>query len=138
MLYKWNEILVGMTQFVLLIRDHILSNSSSSSSKGEVPSATMTDVKSDDQYYDQVVCRDADIQEGQMKEVSLAGSGADGKPGPKCLLVRQNGSLTALSPKCTHFGAPLIKGSLGEGVVRCPWHGACFDVTTGDIEVRFK
>ena len=87
----------------------------------------------DDQFYDLVVCQEGDIQEGQMKEVALTPGEAGG---PKCLLVKQNGSLTALSSKCTHFGAPLIKGSLGEGVVRCPWHGACFNVKTGDIEVR--
>lgn len=25
-------------------------------------------------------------------------------------------------------------GVLSKGHVRCPWHGACFNVTTGDIE----
>jgi len=80
-----------------------------------------------DEYYEAVVCQDDEIKEGQMKEVQLAD-----KVG--CLLVRQNGELSALSNKCTHFGAPLIKGSLGEGVVRCPWHGACFNVKSGDIE----
>ena len=27
-----------------------------------------------------------------------------------------------------------MKGFLGNGRVRCPWHGACFNVKTGDIE----
>lgn len=52
----------------------------------------------------------------------------------KALLVRQNGNWSALGAKCTHYGAPLIKGCLGNGRLRCPWHGACFNVTTGDIE----
>lgn len=50
------------------------------------------------------------------------------------LLVKQNGKLTAIGTKCSHFNAPLITGALGEGRVRCPWHGACFNVETGDIE----
>ena len=62
----------------------------------------------------------------RMKEVDL-GQG-------KALLVYQDGEYSAIGHKCTHFGAPLAKGYLGNGRVRCPWHGACFNVKTGDIE----
>lgn len=27
-----------------------------------------------------------------------------------------------------------LKGVLSKGHVRCPWHGACFNIATGDIE----
>ena len=54
--------------------------------------------------------------------------------GGHALLVRENGTYTAVGHKCTHYGAPLVKGSLMNGRVRCPWHGACFNVQTGDIE----
>ena len=63
----------------------------------------------------------------RMREVEL---GDDGK----ALLVHQNGAWSAVGSKCTHYGAPLAKGCLGDGRVRCPWHGACFNVGTGDIE----
>ena len=52
----------------------------------------------------------------------------------KALLVHQNGQFSAIGHKCTHYGAPLVNGYLGSGRVRCPWHGACFDVKSGDIE----
>lgn len=52
----------------------------------------------------------------------------------KALLVHQNGVWSAVGAKCTHYGAPLSKGCLGNGRVRCPWHGACFNITSGDIE----
>ena len=52
----------------------------------------------------------------------------------RALLIRQNGSLHALGSKCSHYGASLAKGCLGNGRIRCPWHGACFNVATGDIE----
>ena len=61
-----------------------------------------------------------------MREVDVGDS--------KALLVCQNGRVTAIGHKCTHYGAPLVKGALGNGRVRCPWHGACFNVITGDIE----
>lgn len=61
-----------------------------------------------------------------MKEVDIGDS--------KALLVRQNGEFTAIGHKCTHYGAPLVKGFLGNGRVRCPWHGACFNTKSGDIE----
>lgn len=46
-----------------------------------------------------------------------------------------DGKLYATSAKCTHYGAPLAKGILtSKGKLVCPWHGACFDAKTGDIE----
>jgi nitrite reductase/ring-hydroxylating ferredoxin subunit len=35
--------------------------------------------------------------------------------------------------KCTHRGGDLSKGSLSGKVVKCPRHGAKFDVTTGEV-----
>uniref|UniRef100_H2Z8R6 Rieske domain-containing protein n=1 Tax=Ciona savignyi TaxID=51511 RepID=H2Z8R6_CIOSA len=62
----------------------------------------------------------------EMREISVG----DGK----ALLVRHQGEYSAIGHKCTHYGAPLVKGALRDGRVRCPWHGACFNVKTGDIE----
>lgn len=80
----------------------------------------------DDDFIEAVVCQESEIGENQMKQVEL-GEG-------KVLLVRQNGKLSAIGNKCSHYGAMLVTGALGEGRVRCPWHGACFNVETGDIE----
>lgn len=73
------------------------------------------------------VCKVEEVEEGKMIEVDLNGN--------KVLVLRHKGKVKALSSKCTHYGAPLVKGSLSEdGIVRCPWHGACFSSDTGDIE----
>lgn len=74
------------------------------------------------------MCKQEDINENEMKLLPL---GDDGK---KILLVKQKGELHAIGTKCTHYGALLHTGALGEGRVRCPWHGACFNIKTGDIE----
>ncbi|KAG6817164.1 hypothetical protein H0H87_012125 [Tephrocybe sp. NHM501043] len=53
----------------------------------------------------------------------------------KVLLSRLGDKIHATSAFCTHYGAPLAKGVLtSDGRVVCPWHGACFNVCTGDIE----
>lgn len=52
----------------------------------------------------------------------------------KVLIVKQNGKISAIGTKCSHNDAPLVTGALGEGRIRCSWHGACFSVATGDIE----
>ncbi|KAJ7309591.1 hypothetical protein JRQ81_007644 [Phrynocephalus forsythii] len=72
------------------------------------------------------VCHVKDLDNGQMREVDL-GCG-------KALLVKENGEFYATGYKCPHYGAPLVKGVLSKGRVRCPWHGACFNIVTGDIE----
>lgn len=50
----------------------------------------------------------------------------------KVLLVKQEGNIYAVGTKCNHYGAPLITGTLSKGRIRCPWHGACFDLKSGD------
>lgn len=73
------------------------------------------------------VCKASDLNENEMKQLDFMDD-------TDILLVKQNGRLHALGAKCTHYGAPMSTGALGQGRVRCPWHGACFDLATGDIE----
>ncbi|XP_049619678.1 apoptosis-inducing factor 3 isoform X2 [Syngnathus scovelli] len=77
-------------------------------------------------YVEASVCHVKDLENGQMREVDL-GSG-------RALLIKQHGEFSAMGHKCPHYGAPLVKGVLSKGHVRCPWHGACFNIATGDIE----
>ncbi|KFU86372.1 Apoptosis-inducing factor 3, partial [Chaetura pelagica] len=50
------------------------------------------------------------------------------------LLLRNKMEFRALGSRCPHYGAPLSKGVLRRERLRCPWHGACFSIHTGDIE----
>uniref|UniRef100_A0AAQ4PFR5 Apoptosis inducing factor mitochondria associated 4 n=1 Tax=Gasterosteus aculeatus aculeatus TaxID=481459 RepID=A0AAQ4PFR5_GASAC len=73
-----------------------------------------------------MVCQEVDLRDGQMKEVTVGDQ--------KVLLVRTRGQYSAVGSQCSHYNAPLVKGVLVGDRVRCPFHGACFNVRTGDIE----
>lgn len=51
--------------------------------------------------------------------------------GTEVLLCNVDGKITALHPKCTHYGAPLVDGELNGFRLVCPWHHACFDARSG-------
>ncbi|KAH8687431.1 hypothetical protein BGZ60DRAFT_465760 [Tricladium varicosporioides] len=71
-----------------------------------------------------------DLVPGEKREVEV-----EGIEGGKVLLCNVGGKTTAIGSKCTHYGAPLVKGILtGDGRITCPWHGACFGASNGDIE----
>jgi nitrite reductase/ring-hydroxylating ferredoxin subunit len=53
------------------------------------------------------------------------------KDGLSVLLSRVDGQVRAVENNCPHFGMPMTKGTIKEGVVRCPWHGSEFDICTG-------
>ncbi|XP_029302735.1 apoptosis inducing factor mitochondria associated 4 isoform X1 [Cottoperca gobio] len=73
-----------------------------------------------------LVCQEDDLKDGQMKEVTVGDQ--------VVLLVRTRGQYSAVGSRCSHYNAPLVKGALVGDRVRCPFHGACFNVKTGDIE----
>ncbi|HJQ00477.1 MAG TPA: Rieske (2Fe-2S) protein [Jatrophihabitans sp.] len=69
------------------------------------------------------VLAEAELVEGQPTLVR-----AGGLP---VLLVKQAGTVRALSDRCTHRGGPLHEGSMTAGGVRCPWHGSEFRLSDG-------
>lgn len=77
------------------------------------------------------VGRVEDISPGTMREVPLN----SGELEVNALVANVHGTIVATTSRCTHYGVPLAKGVLThDGKVYCPFHGACFQVTTGDIE----
>lgn len=68
----------------------------------------------------------SDLGDGEMKEVSANGT--------RILLARVGGEFHAVGATCPHYGAPLAEGALCGTRVVCPWHHACFDVTTGGLK----
>ncbi|KAF2450758.1 hypothetical protein P171DRAFT_427075 [Karstenula rhodostoma CBS 690.94] len=71
-----------------------------------------------------------DLKNGDKQEVEI-----EGVEGGKALILKIQDKIHATGANCTHYGAPLAKGVLTpEGRLTCPWHGACFNVSTGDVE----
>lgn len=72
-------------------------------------------------------------QEYKLKDISsLSGinnfdkveAEVEGLQDGKVLLVKYDDKVHAISPKCTHYGAPLKLGVVSpEGRITCPWHG---------------
>uniref|UniRef100_A0A1A9W081 Rieske domain-containing protein n=1 Tax=Glossina brevipalpis TaxID=37001 RepID=A0A1A9W081_9MUSC len=73
------------------------------------------------------VCHSMEVLEHEMREFDFT-------HGRKVLIVKYQGQIHALGNTCTHYGAPMKAGVVGDGRIRCPWHGACFNLETGDIE----
>ena len=71
------------------------------------------------------VAKVGDIDEGSSILVEL-----DGK---EIALFNSGGSFYAIDNECTHVGGPLCEGDLEGTTVICPWHGAEFDITTGEV-----
>ncbi len=66
-----------------------------------------------------------DIQPNQGKLVEVEGK--------KIAIFNLEGKYYAIDNTCTHRGGPLSEGELQGDEVTCPWHGAKFKVTSGDV-----
>ena len=80
------------------------------------------------------ICQMAKVVVGKASELG------DGKlthvtAGGKELLVAKIGdAFYATGNTCTHAGAELHEGELNGNLLTCPWHGAKWDLTTGNLE----
>lgn len=65
------------------------------------------------------------VEENQLLVVKLAGT--------PVLLTRVNGTVRACADKCPHLGKSLQGGTIRNGVITCPWHGAKLNICAGAL-----
>jgi nitrite reductase (NADH) small subunit len=53
--------------------------------------------------------------------------------GKEIAVFNVGGTYHAIDNTCTHIGGPLCEGEIDGSEVTCPWHGAVFDVTSGQV-----
>ena len=73
------------------------------------------------------------VKVAETKEVPPGTAIAVDLEGRAVALFNVDGRFYAIDDTCTHRGGPLSKGDLDGTVVTCPFHGARFDVTTGQV-----
>ena len=71
------------------------------------------------------IAKSDEIQPGQTRMFEVGGK--------NIALFNVDGLFYAIDDTCTHRGGPLSDGELDGKEVTCPWHGAVFDVTTGQV-----
>jgi nitrite reductase/ring-hydroxylating ferredoxin subunit len=72
------------------------------------------------------VAETTEIAPGTAKQVTVAGK--------TIAVFNLNGTFYAMDDACTHRGGPLSEGSIEGDLVTCPWHGANFNIKTGQVE----
>ena len=53
--------------------------------------------------------------------------------GKHIALFNLGGEFYAIDDTCTHRGGPLSEGSVEGEEVKCPWHGAHFNIKSGEV-----
>ncbi len=66
-----------------------------------------------------------EISPGQCRLVVLKGK--------EIVVFNVGGDFFALDNLCTHEEGPLCEGEIEGHEVTCPWHGAKFDIRTGEV-----
>ncbi len=67
-----------------------------------------------------------ELEPGEGKSIEVNGE--------RIALFNMDGRFYAIGDTCTHAEASLGEGELREFEVECPFHGACFDIRTGEAK----
>jgi nitrite reductase/ring-hydroxylating ferredoxin subunit len=76
---------------------------------------------------------------GELTKVATTKDIAPGKAiaveagGQRIAIFNVDGMFCAIGDTCTHRGGPLSQGKVEDWTVTCPWHGAKFDIRTGNV-----
>jgi len=71
------------------------------------------------------VAKADELSPGQARRVEVHGK--------RLALFNIDGNFYALDDTCTHKGGPLSEGTIAGEQVTCPWHGAKFNIRTGEV-----
>jgi nitrite reductase/ring-hydroxylating ferredoxin subunit len=71
--------------------------------------------------------------EFRLSELRPGQVGAVEVEGESVAVFNVNGNYYALEDYCSHAGGPLSEGKLEGQTIVCPWHGSCYDVTSGAV-----
>ncbi len=71
------------------------------------------------------VAKTNEIEPGQGRLVEAKGK--------QIALFNVDGTFFAVDNTCTHRGGPLAEGEVSGHEVTCPYHGARFDIRTGEV-----
>ena len=67
----------------------------------------------------------SDTAEGKLTHISAGGK--------EIVVANVGGNYYAMGNICNHAGAELNEGEINGKELTCPWHGAKWDVTTGNL-----
>ena len=73
------------------------------------------------------------VKIAETKELAPGTGKVVAAEGHSLALFNVAGTFYAIDNTCTHMGGPLGEGELAGEVVTCPWHGAQFNVKTGEV-----
>ncbi|HEY9871063.1 MAG TPA: non-heme iron oxygenase ferredoxin subunit [Candidatus Obscuribacterales bacterium] len=71
------------------------------------------------------------VKVARVSDVPAGGAKLVEANGQKIALFNVDGQLHAIGDSCTHKGGPLSDGFIEGTQVQCPWHGAKFDIKSG-------
>ena len=74
-----------------------------------------------------------EIAPGHARLVNIKGKEIIIKGKEIIALFNIEGNFFALDNACTHEEGPLAEGDIEGHEVTCPWHGARFDIRTGEV-----
>ncbi len=72
-----------------------------------------------------VVGKTSEVQDGKLMHITAGGK--------EIVVTKLDGNYYAMDNVCAHAGADLHEGELNNNELTCPWHGARWDIKTGNL-----